>query len=137
MGKTCSTRLTALSHYWATGKCLRSERPTCKHLCVAILLMPTFLTCRIMNAGCCKILLHPQWGSVRTTFTTACNPCLSRRCYSQAVYPASIFTTAPAECVLAVLAALPRARSTEQDDVSTYVTGDDEIQVTHCQSLSS
>lgn len=20
---------------------------------------------RIMNAGCCKVLLHPQWGSVR------------------------------------------------------------------------
>ena len=33
----------------------------------------------VHNAGCCKILLHPSWGS--------------------AVYPASIFTTAPSEVV--------------------------------------
>lgn len=36
-----------------------------------------------MNAGCCKILLHPTWGS--------------------AVYPASIFTTAPADTLIEVL----------------------------------
>lgn len=24
----------------------------------------TLLNYRVMNAGCCKILLHPQWGSV-------------------------------------------------------------------------
>ena len=23
-----------------------------------------FLVLRIMNVGCCKIILHPQWGSV-------------------------------------------------------------------------
>jgi hypothetical protein len=33
----------------------------------------------VMNAGCCKVLLHPAWGS--------------------AVYPATIFTTAPVEVV--------------------------------------
>jgi hypothetical protein len=33
----------------------------------------------VQNAGCCKILLHPNWSS--------------------AVYPASIFTTAPTELV--------------------------------------
>jgi Methylmalonic aciduria and homocystinuria type D protein len=33
----------------------------------------------VMNAGCCKVLLHPQWGS--------------------AVYPATIFARAPEEVV--------------------------------------
>jgi hypothetical protein len=33
----------------------------------------------VQNAGCCKILLHPSWSS--------------------AVYPATIFTTAPAEMI--------------------------------------
>jgi hypothetical protein len=33
-----------------------------------------------MNAGCCKIMLHPEWKS--------------------AVFPASMFTTAPSEVVL-------------------------------------
>jgi hypothetical protein len=36
-----------------------------------------------MNAGCCKILLHPSWGS--------------------AVYPASIFTTTPANILVEIL----------------------------------
>jgi len=35
---------------------------------------------QVMNAGCCKIILHPQWGS--------------------AVYPATIFTNAPTTLVL-------------------------------------
>lgn len=35
---------------------------------------------QVMNAGCCKIILHPQWNS--------------------AVYPATIFTNAPSELVL-------------------------------------
>ena len=35
---------------------------------------------QVMNAGCCKIILHPQWNS--------------------AVYPATIFTTTPSELVL-------------------------------------
>eukprot|EP00199_Chlamydomonas_sp_CCMP681_P003017 CAMPEP_0119107446 /NCGR_PEP_ID=MMETSP1180-20130426/10186_1 /TAXON_ID=3052 ORGANISM="Chlamydomonas cf sp, Strain CCMP681" /NCGR_SAMPLE_ID=MMETSP1180 /ASSEMBLY_ACC=CAM_ASM_000741 /LENGTH=167 /DNA_ID=CAMNT_0007092933 /DNA_START=49 /DNA_END=552 /DNA_ORIENTATION=+ len=39
------------------------------------------------NAGCCKILLHPKWGS--------------------AVYPASMFTTAPLEVLMAAVATLP------------------------------
>lgn len=37
----------------------------------------------VMNAGCCKVLLHPAWGS--------------------AVYPATIFTSAKAEDVVAAL----------------------------------
>jgi Methylmalonic aciduria and homocystinuria type D protein len=37
--------------------------------------MQSMLKYNIMNAGCCKILLHPVWGS--------------------SVYPATIFTTAP------------------------------------------
>jgi hypothetical protein len=37
----------------------------------------------VHNCGCCKVLLHPVWGS--------------------AVYPASIFTTAPLEVVLHIL----------------------------------
>ncbi len=37
----------------------------------------------VQNCGCCKVLLHPKWGS--------------------AVYPASIFTTAPMELVNQIL----------------------------------
>lgn len=37
--------------------------------------MQAMLKYEVMNAGCCKVLLHPVWGS--------------------AVYPATIFTTAP------------------------------------------
>jgi hypothetical protein len=36
-----------------------------------------------MNAGCCKVVLHPQWGS--------------------AVYPASLMTKAPADVTIRVL----------------------------------
>lgn len=39
-----------------------------------------------MNAGCCKVLLHPQWGS--------------------AVYPATLFTTAPVAIVVQKLNSL-------------------------------
>jgi len=37
----------------------------------------------VQNCGCCKVLLHPQWGS--------------------AVYPASMFTNAPLEVVKSLL----------------------------------
>ena len=40
----------------------------------------------VMNAGCCKVLLHPAWGS--------------------AVYPATVFTTAPVADVTAELSKL-------------------------------
>ena len=40
----------------------------------------------VQNAGCCKVLLHPQWGS--------------------AVYPATLFTKAPPELVSEKLALL-------------------------------
>ena len=40
----------------------------------------------VMNAGCCKVLLHPQWGS--------------------AVYPASLFTKAPTDVVVEKLSML-------------------------------
>jgi hypothetical protein len=40
---------------------------------------------RCQNAGCCKILLHPKWGS--------------------AVYPASFFTKAPLEVVKEIISA--------------------------------
>ena len=43
------------------------------------------------NAGCCKILLHPTWGS--------------------AVYPATLFTTAPFEQLRETLARYPDART--------------------------
>jgi hypothetical protein len=45
--------------------------------------MQTLLKYNTMNAGCCKVLLHPVWGS--------------------AVYPATIFTDAPASVVSALL----------------------------------
>lgn len=45
----------------------------------------TLLKYKVMNAGCCKVLLHPQWGS--------------------SIYPASMFTTAPDNIVLSVLKA--------------------------------
>lgn len=38
----------------------------------------------VQNAGCCKIILHPKWGS--------------------AVYPATMFTKAPIEHVLTAIA---------------------------------
>jgi len=41
----------------------------------------------IMNTGCCKILLHPKWGS--------------------SVYPASLFTTAPVEDLIRAIRARP------------------------------
>lgn len=42
----------------------------------------------VMNAGCCKVLLHPTWGS--------------------AVYPATLFTSAPESEIEAVLQKYPR-----------------------------
>ena len=46
--------------------------------------MQTLLHYATMDAGMCKILLHPKWGS--------------------AVYPASAFTNAPEDLVASVLA---------------------------------
>ncbi|GFR40709.1 hypothetical protein Agub_g1315 [Astrephomene gubernaculifera] len=43
------------------------------------------------NAGCCKVLLHPDWGS--------------------AVYPASLFTEAPQEALLAAIETANAAQS--------------------------
>lgn len=45
--------------------------------------MQLLLQYRVMNAGSCKVLLHPQWGS--------------------AVYPASLFCTAPSDLVQKLL----------------------------------
>lgn len=44
----------------------------------------TLLGYRTSNAGCCKILLHPQWGS--------------------SIYPASMFVKAPPEDIQAAIA---------------------------------
>jgi hypothetical protein len=43
---------------------------------------------KTQNAGCCKILLHPRWGS--------------------SCYPATIFTTAPVKTVRAAIHMLER-----------------------------
>lgn len=57
----------------------------CNNNCVydEVASMQTLLKYEIYQAGPCKVLLHPKWGS--------------------AVYPASIFTTAPVDEVNAVL----------------------------------
>lgn len=49
--------------------------PNCNKVYDEVQSAQVILNYPIMNADCCKILLHPQWGS--------------------AVYPATIFTTAP------------------------------------------
>ena len=46
-------------------------------------MVSTLCSYKTNNAGGCKILLHPKWES--------------------AVYPASIFTTAPAEMVINIV----------------------------------
>lgn len=45
----------------------------------------TLLNYQTTNSGCCKVVLHPQWGS--------------------AVYPATIFTKAPKDALTAAVAA--------------------------------
>ena len=56
----------------------------------------TLLNYQTTNSGCCKVVLHPTWGS--------------------AVYPASIFTKAPAEeLAAAVAAAEAEIRAAEPD----------------------
>jgi cytochrome c oxidase subunit IV len=88
------------------------------------------LHCSVMNAGCCKILLHPRWGSVRPLCSV---PFLQMLCLSkatvvvvrQAVYPASIFTTAPAECVLAVLNSLPRVDTNASSTTGSHGSHED------------
>jgi hypothetical protein len=47
-----------------------------------------------MNAGCCKVLLHPLWGS--------------------AVYPATLFTTAPKDTVTEILDLLKMGKFDER-----------------------
>lgn len=49
----------------------------------------TLLNYQTTNSGCCKVVLHPQWGS--------------------AVYPASLFTKAPVEALRAAVADAERA----------------------------
>jgi hypothetical protein len=61
--------------------------------------MQALLHYRVLNAGFCKILLHPKWGS--------------------AVYPASMFTTAPPHVVEALL------KQYVADGVSPDAAGDD------------
>jgi hypothetical protein len=51
--------------------------------------LSTLLGYRTQNAGCCKIVLHPRWGS--------------------SVYPASLFARAPLQAVTAALAAAEAA----------------------------
>jgi hypothetical protein len=53
----------------------------------------TLLQYGTANAGCCKVALHPRWGS--------------------AFYPASVLTQAPPEVALAALAAAAAALSAE------------------------
>jgi len=48
----------------------------------ALVTLPNYQT---TNSGCCKVVLHPQWGS--------------------AVYPATIFTKAPKDALAAAVAA--------------------------------
>ncbi len=60
---------------------LASEKDICQHL-------PNFFSKMLlqyptMDAGCCKVLLHPRWGPN--------------------VYPASIFTNAPTDVVIGLL----------------------------------
>ena len=45
--------------------------------------LSTLLGYRCQNAGCCKIVLHPRWGS--------------------SVYPATLFARAPVEAVAAAI----------------------------------
>ena len=52
----------------------------------------TMLGYRTQNANCCKILLHPEWGA--------------------AVYPATLFTTAPAEAVMKIVSQQIECRET-------------------------
>ena len=49
----------------------------------------TLLNYQTTNSGCCKVVLHPQWGS--------------------AVYPASLFTKAPLDALRAAVADAERA----------------------------
>lgn len=61
--------------------------------------MQTFLNYRTMDAGMCKVLLHPKWGS--------------------AVYPASVFTDAPLHTALDALSrirAYNERRTTSESD---------------------
>jgi hypothetical protein len=53
--------------------------PNCNKVYSEVDGMEVMLKYKTMNCGCCKVLLHPKWGS--------------------GVYPASMFTTAPIELV--------------------------------------
>lgn len=56
--------------------------------------LTTLLGYPFANAGCCKVILHPKWGS--------------------AVYPATMFTNAPLEDLLGIIHALDTVDSTVQ-----------------------
>ena len=45
--------------------------------------LSTLLNYPVANAGCCKVVLHPKWGT--------------------SVYPATVFTNAPVEILLAAI----------------------------------
>jgi len=62
--------------------------------------MQSLLQYRVMNAGCCKVLLHPDWGS--------------------AVYPASLFTNAPPDLVAQTVQAYPSPSTPTPPSPSTH-----------------
>lgn len=68
--------------------------------------MQLLLQYRVMNAGSCKVLLHPQWGS--------------------SVYPASLFCNAPADVVKKLLEG--RLVASNQSQVQAGQTAQDERQ---------
>ncbi len=86
VAKLLCTELIALGH-WADyiDPCsgLPMITPDCNKVFDEVQSAQVLLKYSIMNANCCKILLHPKYGS--------------------AVYPATIFTTAPTDVVTAML----------------------------------
>ena len=58
-------------------------------ICGEVDALVTLLNYQTTNSGCCKVVLHPQWGS--------------------AVYPASLFTKAPVEALLSAVADAEKA----------------------------
>mmetsp|Transcript_6089 Transcript_6089/g.9262 ORF Transcript_6089/g.9262 Transcript_6089/m.9262 type:complete len:97 (-) Transcript_6089:81-371(-) len=61
--------------------------------------MECLLNYKAHNAGFCKILLHPRWGS--------------------AVYPATIFARAPPQVVIDLLSTYPAAQTGETKGMQT------------------
>lgn len=74
--------------------------------------MQLLLQYRVMNAGRCKVLLHPQWGS--------------------SVYPASLFCNAPADVVKKLLEGrlvAAAASSSVQDEAKSSETKTSEAEL--------